>query len=96
MGDKIVFGALMNSSESVFGLRKLPARYATLVMPFFLSVLMTCLVSFISTLRSVGWSADVLQVWLGSWAVSWLIAFPVLLLVLPLVRRLTSLFVSTT
>jgi hypothetical protein len=66
------------------------------VMPFFLSVLMTCIVSFISTLRGFGWGAGVIHVWLGSWAVSWLIGFPVLLLVLPLVRRLTSLVVATT
>lgn len=85
----------MNPSKSAYAVRKLPARYASVVMPFFLSVLMTCIVSFISTLRGVGWSAGVIHVWLGSWAVSWLIGFPVLLLVLPLVRKLTSLVVAT-
>ena len=85
----------MNSSTSVFGFRKLPARYASVVMPFFLSVLMTCIMSLISTLRGVGWSTGVIHLWLGSWAISWLIGFPVLLLVLPLVRRLTSLVVVT-
>lgn len=84
----------MNLSRSVFGFRKLPARYASVVMPFFLSVLMTCIISLISTLRGVGWSAGVIHLWLGSWAISWLIGFPVLLLVLPLVRRLTSLVVA--
>ena len=34
--------------------RRLPARYASIVMPFLLSLLMTSLVSFISTARSVG------------------------------------------
>ncbi|MGQ5525379.1 DUF2798 domain-containing protein [Chitinimonas sp. PSY-7] len=82
----------MNSSKShsFLGFRKLPPKYNGIVMPFFLSVLMTCIVSMISTLRGVGWGGDFLKVWPGSWGISWLIAFPVLLLVLPLVRRLTA------
>jgi len=72
------------------GTRKLPARYAAVVLPFFLSCIMTCLISGISTLRGVGLAPGVLQLWLGSWGVSWLIAFPTLLAVLPLVRKLTA------
>ncbi len=75
--------------------QKLPAHYAKVVMPFFLSVLMTCVVSMISTWRGLGWAAWTLHVWLGSWGLSWLIAFPVLLLVLPVVRKLTTLVVRT-
>ena len=87
----------MNSSKfpTMSISRKLPARYAAVVMPFFLSVLMTCIVSFISTARGVGWATGFPRIWLGSWAISWLIAFPVLLLVLPLVRKLTALIVKT-
>jgi Protein of unknown function (DUF2798) len=84
----------MNSPKTFLGLRKLPARYATVVMPFFLSVIMTCIVSLISTLRSVGWNDGVISIWLGSWAISWLIAFPVVLFVLPLVRKLTAMVVA--
>ena len=87
----------MNPSKSppLFTLRKLPARYAGIVMPFLLSLLMTCVVSLISTLKSIGWGAHFLQIWPGAWALSWLIAFPVLLLVLPVVRRLTALLVRS-
>jgi hypothetical protein len=70
--------------------RKLPARYAAVVLPLFLSCIMTFLISGISTLRGVGLAPGVLQLWLGSWGISWLFAFPVLLAVLPLVRRLTA------
>jgi hypothetical protein len=80
----------MQSSTSLFGLRKLPARYAGIVMPFFLSLLMTCIVSMISTLKGVGWGDAFFKVWPSAWGISWLVAFPVLLLVLPLVRRLTA------
>ncbi|MFZ2999731.1 MAG: DUF2798 domain-containing protein [Undibacterium umbellatum] len=75
-------------------MRKLPARYAGLVMPFLLSILMTFIVSLISTLRSVGLVDHFLPIWMGSWALSWMVAFPTLLLVLPLVRRMTSLLIE--
>jgi hypothetical protein len=74
--------------------RRLPARYAGVVMPFFLSVLMTFVVSGISTLRALGPTREMLAVWPVSWGLSWLVAFPTLLLVLPLVRRLVALVVA--
>jgi len=75
-------------------LRRLPARYAAVVMPLILSVLMTFVVSGISTLKALGLTAEFLQTWPGSWALSWLVAFPTLLFVLPLVRRLVALVVA--
>lgn len=88
----------MNNSpaNNCFGLRKLPPRYASVVMPLILSCFMTCIVSLISTLKSLGWTTDVLGVWPAAWAISWLIAFPALLLILPLARKLTSVFVRPT
>ncbi|KQK31994.1 hypothetical protein ARD30_08335 [Bosea thiooxidans] len=74
--------------------RRLPARYATVVMPFFLSVLMTFVVSGISTLKALGPTAAFIQTWPVSWALSWVVAFPTLLLVLPVVRRLVGLVVA--
>lgn len=76
------------------GLPKLPARYAGIVMPFFLSIIMTCIVSAISTLRSVGLSNHFVAIWMGSWGISWLVAFPVLLLILPVVRKMTAMVVA--
>lgn len=75
--------------------RKLPARYAGLVMPLFLSLFMTCIVSLVSTLHGIGLAEHLVSIWLSAWALSWLIAFPTLLMVLPLVRRLTALLVET-
>ena len=81
-------------SKGLFGLPKLPARFATVVMPFFLSIVMTCIISFVSTLRGVGWVPGMIHLWLGSWGISWLVAFPTLLVMLPLVRKLTGLVVQ--
>lgn len=69
---------------------KLPARMAALVMPLLLSILMTFIVSLVSTLKSLGLDAFTIQGWLSAWGLSWLIAFPTLLLVLPVVKKLTS------
>jgi len=73
---------------------RLPARYATIVMPLVLSIIMTCIISGVSTLRALGPTAEFLRTWPGSWVLSWLVAFPVLLIVLPLVRRIVALLVE--
>ena len=70
--------------------RKLPARYATIVSPLVLSLLMTFIVSFISTLKSLGLQPGLPAIWLTAWGLSWLVAFPTLLLVLPMVRRIVG------
>jgi ABC-type glycerol-3-phosphate transport system permease component len=74
---------------------KLPASYAKWVMPFLLSLFMTCIVSLISTLHTLGPVAGFAAIWMSAWAWSWFFAFPVLLLILPVVRRLTAAIVHT-
>lgn len=74
--------------------RKLPARYANIVMPLALSIIMTFVVSAISTLKSLGPTPAFLATWPSAWALSWLVAFPTLLAVLPLVRRIVNLLVE--
>lgn len=74
--------------------RKLPARYASIVMPLVLSILMTFVVSGISTLKSLGFTPAFLATWPAAWALSWIVAFPTLLAVLPLVRRIVAMVVE--
>ncbi|MFO1105017.1 MAG: DUF2798 domain-containing protein [Amaricoccus sp.] len=73
---------------------RLPARYATIVMPLILSILMTFVVSAIATLRNLGLDPSFLGHWMQAWGLSWLVAFPTLLCILPLVRRLVGLIVA--
>jgi hypothetical protein len=75
-------------------MRRLPPRYAPVVMPFILSVLMTFVVSAIATLKSLGPTPAFLGTWPSAWTLSWLVAFPALLVVLPLVRRIVALVVE--
>lgn len=63
------------------------------VMPFFLSMLMTLIVSAISTVHALG-IHGVFRVWLVSWLFSWAIAFPALVFVLPVVRKCVRLIVE--
>lgn len=85
----------MDTSKPAAVRRKLPAKYHTIVMPFILSLIMTCIVSFISTVKSIGLDPDLLQIWLGAWGLSWLVAFPVLLMVLPFVRKIVNALVES-
>ena len=75
-------------------LRRFPARYAGILMPFILSILMTMVVSAVATARNLGLGPDFLAHWLPAWAMSWVVAFPVLLVALPLTRRLVRLLLQ--
>lgn len=84
----------MSNIQPSLGFRKLPARAAHWLLPLILSILMTLIVSLVSTLVSVGPVPQMPGLWLRAWGFSWLIAFPSLLLLLPIVRRLTSRIVA--
>ncbi|MBL8574168.1 MAG: DUF2798 domain-containing protein [Hyphomicrobiaceae bacterium] len=84
----------MTAPARTSGFPKVPHRYHAVVMPFFLSIMMTFIISGISTLMGVGLTPAFPAKWLAAWGLSWVIAFPTLLMVLPLVRRLTALVVA--
>lgn len=48
--------------------RKLPARYAAIISPLVLSLLMTFIVSLISTLKSLGLHPSMPGIWMVAWA----------------------------
>lgn len=67
---------------------KLPPAAMHFLVPLFLSCAMSCIVSLISTLRSLGFGDFELVGWLLSWMLSWAIAFPCVLIILPIARKL--------
>lgn len=75
-------------------MKKLPPRAMNVVMPFILSIFMSAIISFVSTVKAIGLAPDLLFSWLKAWGLSWVVAFPVLLVVLPIVRRIASLVVA--
>lgn len=74
--------------------RKLPARSLSYVLPLIISIMMSCVVSGVATLRSIGFREDFFHVWLTAWPVSWIVAYPVLMLVLPLAKRIAFMIVE--
>lgn len=80
----------MTTSNAATQRRKLPARYASIISPLVLSLLMTFIVSLISTLKSLGFHPSMPGIWMVAWGLSWLVAFPTLLVVLPIVRRIVG------
>ncbi|HYD88133.1 MAG TPA: DUF2798 domain-containing protein [Vitreimonas sp.] len=81
-------------SQTHSGSRRLPARYAGIVMPVALSIVMSMIVSAVATVKNLGPSAEFFSAWPTAWLASWLIALPTLFLVLPLVRRFVALVVE--
>ncbi len=81
-------------SRSQFDRYKLPPKALHILVPFFLSCSMSCIVSFVSTMMSIGWEQFVATEWLSAWIFSWLIAFPSVLILLPIMRRFALLFVK--
>jgi hypothetical protein len=69
---------------------KLPARFNTIAMPLVLSVLMSCLVSLIATLRATGFDGFAITSWMQAWGLSWMVAFPALFIMMPLARKIVA------
>lgn len=67
-----------------------PARYSPVLFGLILSGMMSCIVSFISTIRVIAPGDGVLGAWATSWGFSWAVAFPVVLFVAPITRRLVA------
>ncbi|GGZ97494.1 DUF2798 domain-containing protein [Ignatzschineria ureiclastica] len=72
---------------------KLPPQALHILVPLFLSGSMSCIVSLVSTLMSIGFAGFVFKEWLGAWMFSWLIAFPSVLILLPIMRKFASFFI---
>lgn len=68
----------------------IPARFAHLAFSFFLSGMMSCIVTGVATLRAIGMPEQFLHIWLTAWPISWLIAFPAVTLVAPIARWLAA------
>ena len=73
---------------------RIPHRYTPVVTAFLLSGLMSCMVSGISTLRSIGLAEMFFAKWMTNWAWSWSVAFPAVLVVLPVVRAIVARIVA--
>ena len=68
----------------------IPAKYTHIAFGFFLSLIMSGLISGVSTLSALGLWAVLSTIWLKAWASSWIVAFPSVLVVAPIARRIVG------
>ncbi len=67
-----------------------PPRLAPILFGFFLSCMMSCIISGVATLRTVGFVSTMPGFWLNAWLSSWVVAFPAVLVVGPFARRIVA------
>ena len=73
----------------------IPARFAPVLFGFILSGLMSCMVSFIATVRVLEAGTPLIGAWMTAWIFSWVVAFPVVLVVAPITRRIVAKLVAS-
>ena len=69
-------------------------KHHKLAFSFFMSLLMSCIMSLVISVFNVGLANNIIQIWLKAWVFSFLIAFPTILVVSPLVNKLVSLILK--
>lgn len=71
-------------------MKKFSARYTHFLFAFFLSLIMSCIVSGVSVLKTDGLEHFMFANWMQAWGASWLVAFPCVLVIAPFVRKLVA------
>jgi hypothetical protein len=72
----------------------IPQKYAFLTFNFFLSGMMSFIVTGVATVRAVGLTVQVPHLWITAWPISWPIAFVAVTLVAPIARKLSNMVVG--
>lgn len=86
---------MSNHNPKIIGnINKLSAKNAAWLMPLFLSCFMSGMISMVNIFLNIGLIENFWGKWFSAWMLSWAIAYPVVLIALPVVRRLTGVFVN--
>ena len=73
---------------------KIPKKHEMKVVMIVMVFVMTTVLSFVSTVKNIGFTHLFVVNWLKSWAFSFIIAFPLVLLIMPIIRKTVSKFVE--
>jgi len=71
-------------------MRKFDQRHAPVLLAFFTSLFMSCLMSMVITFVNIGPDPDFLAHWLKAFALAFSVAFPAITMVLPVARKLVE------
>lgn len=66
-------------------------KYHKVVFSFFMSLLMSGIMSFVISVFNVGLVSNIVSIWLKAWGFAFIVAFPTIILVSPIVHKLASL-----
>ena len=70
-------------------------RYAQFAFAFFLSMIMSFIISGVATISALGIDAELPGEWFLAWLTSWTVAFPSVLVVAPITRRIVGVLVKS-
>ena len=70
-------------------------KYKSFVFSFFMSLLMSGIMSLAITIFNLGLVDDLIIIWLRSWVFAFFIAFPVIIFVSPVVHKIVNFVVDT-
>ncbi len=76
-------------------MRKFDQRHTPVLLAFFTSLFMSCLMSMVITFINIGPHPDFLARWLRAFALAFSVAFPAIMMVLPVARNLVGRLVDT-
>lgn len=65
-------------------------KHHRIAFGFFMSLLMSGIMSLVISIFNVGLVSDIVSIWLRAWAFAFAVAFPTILVVGPLVHRLVE------
>lgn len=66
-------------------------KHHKLVFSFFMSLLMSGIMSFVISVFNVGLVSNIISIWLKAWSFAFVVAFPTIVMVSPVVHKLVSL-----
>ncbi|MFY0700264.1 MAG: DUF2798 domain-containing protein [Bermanella sp.] len=65
-------------------------KYHKLVFSFFMSLMMSCIMSLVISVFNVGLVDNIVAIWLKAWSFAFVVAFPTIFIISPLVHKLVS------
>jgi hypothetical protein len=68
----------------------IPTRLAPVAFAFFVSIIMSAVISGVSTTTAIGFTSALPATWFQAWYSSWIVAFPILMVVAPTARRIVG------
>ncbi len=66
-------------------------KHHKLVFSFFMSLLMSGIMSFVISVFNIGMVENIITIWLKAWSFAFMIAFPTIIAVSPIVHKLVAL-----